>query len=971
VTSTNTTVGTITGSPAAISTGSTYYTQAISFVPATAGTTNLNLATPSGYFTPSNQSVQIAATVTAPAININVNGGSFIVGNNLLGNGNLGLGAAPPSSRTLTLTSSDPTHFLLSTSPTTVGSASVTLQLTAGSSSVPAFYVEGQNYSGATAITASLTASASGYGNGTATVNLYPTGLTYFTGTLNTTTFSSPSTLAVYLLVLTPGTLTYYTNGDPLGPQAPSPVPVAVTSTNTTVGTITGSPAAISAGSNYYTQAISFVPAAAGTTNLNLATPTGYFTPSNQSVQIAATVTAPAISINVNGGSFIVGNNLLGNGTLGLGAAPPSNRTLTLTSSDPTHFLLSANRATVGTASITLQLTAGNSSVPAFYVEGQNFSGTTAITATLTASASGYTNGTATVSLYPTGLTYFSSSLNTTTFSSPSTLTVYLIVLNPGTLTHYTNGYPLGPQAPGAAVPVSVTSTNTSVGTITGSPASITAGSNYYTQAISFVPATAGTTNLNLAIPTGYFTPSNQSVQIAATVTAPAISLNINGGSNIVGNNLLSNGSLGLGAAPPSNETLTLTSSDPTHFLLSTSPTTVGTASIALQLTGGSGSVPAFYVEGRNFSGAGAITATLTASAAGFSDGVATLSLYPTGLTYFSGTLSTTTFSSPSPLNAYLVILSPGTLNLYTYGYPLGPQALGAVPVSVTSTNTSVGTITGGPASIPVGSYISSTFNFVPATAGTTNLNLATPLGYFTPANQAVQLVTTVAAPAINIQVNGSSFIVGNNLLSNGNLSLGGAPPSNETLTLTSSDPTHFLLSTSPTTLGSTSVTLQLTAGSFSAPAFYVQGQNFSGTSAITATLTASAAGYSDGVATVSLYPTGLTYLSSTLPTTTTSSPTPVTVYLIMLNPGTLTYYTYGYPLGPQAPGAVPVSVTSANTSVGTLTGSPASIGVGTYYTQAISFVPVAVGTTNLDLATPTGYFMPSNQPVQIIATVQ
>jgi hypothetical protein len=477
---------------------------------------------------------------------------------------------------------------------------------------------------------------------------------------------------------------------------------------------------------------------------------------------------------------------------------------------------------------------------------------------------------------------------------------------------------------------------------------------------------------LNLAIPTGYFTPSNQSVQIAATVTAPAISLNINGGSNIVGNNLLSNGSLGLGAAPPSNETLTLTSSDPTHFLLSTSPTTVGSASITLQLTGGSASVPAFYVQGRNFSGAGAITATLTASAAGYSDGIATLSLYPTGLTYFTATLNTTTFSSPTPLTVYLVMLQPGTLNYYTHGYPLGPQAPGAaVPVSVTSTNTSVGTVTGGPASIPAGSYTTSALNFVPATAGTTNLNLAVPTGYFTPANQAVQIAATVSAPAISLNVNGSN-IVGNNLLSNGSLGLGAAPPSNETLTLTSSDPTHFLLSTSPTAVGSASITLQLTGGSASVPAFYVEGQNFNGVSAITATLTASAAGYSDGIAMVSLYPTGLTYFASALNTTTSSSPTPLTVYLVVLNPGTLTYVTSGNPLGPQAPGAVPVSVISTNTSVGTITGSPAAISAGSnYYTQAISFVPATAGTTNLNLATPTGYFMPSNQSVQIIATVQ
>jgi hypothetical protein len=290
-----------------------------------------------------------------------------------------------------------------------------------------------------------------------------------------------------------------------------------VTSTNTSVGTITGSPASISAGGNYYTQAINFVPATAGTTNLNLTIPTGYFTPANQSTQIVATVTAPSMNITVNGGTSIVGNNLLSNGNISLGAAPPSNETLTVTSSDPSHFLLSTSATTVGSASITLQLTAGSTSVPAFYIEGQNFSGTGAITATLTASAAGYSDGVSTLSLYPTGLTYFTSTLNTTTTSSPSTLTVYLLVLTPGTLTYVTNGYPLGPQAPGP-VPVAVTSTNTSVGTIAGSPASISAGGPYYTQAISFVPATAGTTNLNLATPAGYFTPSNQSVQIVATV---------------------------------------------------------------------------------------------------------------------------------------------------------------------------------------------------------------------------------------------------------------------------------------------------------------------------------------------------------------------------------------------------------------------------------------------------------------------
>src|SRR6202044_492109 len=120
------------------------------------------------------------------------------------------------------------------------------------------------------------------------------------------------------------------------------------------------------------------------------------------------------------------------------------------------------------------------------------------------------------------GLTFFSNSINTTSFSAPSVLTTYVAVLNPGTLTYYTYGNILGPQA--APIPVSVASTNTGVGTVTGNPASIAAGS-YFTQTESFQPVGAGTTNLNLATPTGYFTPANEPVQIVATVTAPAITV--------------------------------------------------------------------------------------------------------------------------------------------------------------------------------------------------------------------------------------------------------------------------------------------------------------------------------------------------------------------------------------------------------------------------------------------------------------
>src|SRR6202021_686718 len=208
---------------------------------------------------------------------------------------------------------------------------------------------------------------------------------------------------------------------------APGSVPVAVNSSSTSVGTVTGSPSSIGVGT-YYTQAISFVPAGAGTTNLNITEPTAYSTPSNGAVQMVTTVTSPALNLNAP----VIGNNLIAQGSLGLGAAPPAtlpNPTITLTSSDPTHFLLTADATKVGSASITLPLTPGSFNLPAYYIEGQNFSGTTAITATLTASSAGYANGTFTLTLYPTGLSYWpgnNGTISTTTFSAPSVLTAYL-----------------------------------------------------------------------------------------------------------------------------------------------------------------------------------------------------------------------------------------------------------------------------------------------------------------------------------------------------------------------------------------------------------------------------------------------------------------------------------------------------------------------------------------------------------------
>jgi len=67
----------------------------------------------------------------------------------------------------------------------------------------------------------------------------------------------------------------------------------------------------------------------------------------------------------------------------------------------------------------------------------------------------------------------------------------------------------------------------------------------------------------------------------------------------------------------------------------------------------------------------------------------------------------------------------------------------------------------------------------------------------------------------------------------------------------------------------------------------------------------------------------------------------------------------------------VPVSVTSTNTNVGTITGSPAPIAVGTYYTQAISFVPATAGNHQLEPGThPPATSHRQIKAVQLVTTV-
>ena len=151
---------------------------------------------------------------------------------------------------------------------------------------------------------------------------------------------------------------------------------------------------------------------------------------------MTATVAQPAIAIN----SYTIGNNTYSQLGITINARTPTNETMTVTSSDPAHFLLSTSASVAGSASVNVQLTANDPYVPVVYIQGQNFSGSTAITATVTASAPLYNDGTATQALYPTGIGVPSySAINTSSTSAPTQIRPQLMILSPGSLSYYLN----------------------------------------------------------------------------------------------------------------------------------------------------------------------------------------------------------------------------------------------------------------------------------------------------------------------------------------------------------------------------------------------------------------------------------------------------------------------------------------------------------------------------------------------------
>lgn len=279
--SSNTSVGTVSPTQLTIPAGS--FTNTALFTPVGAGTTNISVDVPAGFNTPSAGYKAVTATVTtATALP-----SSATIGKNLQVLGTLTISQpAGAGGLNVTLTSNNSSSLRLSNSPTTAGTASITVNIPAGATSAN-YYIQAFADSGS----ATYSSSATGFGTGTGTVNFLPSGVVLsgpfgigfpFAAPVKTT--DPPSTVTAFTAALD-------ANGAFLETQQLAgglTVTANLSSSNTTVGTVTPQ-VTITGGTDSATG--QFTAKAAGQATVTVATPAGYSTPQTAYATARFTVT--------------------------------------------------------------------------------------------------------------------------------------------------------------------------------------------------------------------------------------------------------------------------------------------------------------------------------------------------------------------------------------------------------------------------------------------------------------------------------------------------------------------------------------------------------------------------------------------------------------------------------------------------------------------------------------------------------
>jgi hypothetical protein len=503
VTSAPTSVGTISSSPLAFSSGLTSLTTQFNAV--SVGTATLTAVVPAGFSTPANSGNVLAASVTPAGLvpgNASVGKGLETNTNVVLNGVATGGSCSSGGGLTVTISSNNASLLLLAASPTAAGQQSIQLCVNGGLNHTQDFYVYGLASSG----TVTFTASAPGFGSANGTVTLTPSGFVVAgpfglgAPSFPTSTLQPPSTITVYSAQLD-GSLNYV-GAQPVAGTAS--VGVTVTSGTTSVGTITTPTVNIAGGS--FSATTQFQPLAAGTSVISVSVPFGFSSPA-QDATVTADVSLPSFAVT---GGVSIGNNLQLQATVVIGQpAGMGGQQVTLTSNNPSQLKLSSTATGTGQTTITVTIPSGSNNTT-FYLQAFGSPAST----TYTASATGFTPRTGTIQVTASAVVISGplgqSPFNTTTSSPPTSLTVSMAQLDGSG--NFASSQTL---AGSLSLTVSLNNTNSGAATVPSS-VTITGGS---TATANFTPVAVGQATISVVTPTGYSAPPTGYGSITGVVT--------------------------------------------------------------------------------------------------------------------------------------------------------------------------------------------------------------------------------------------------------------------------------------------------------------------------------------------------------------------------------------------------------------------------------------------------------------------
>jgi len=297
-----------------------------------------------------------------------------------------------------------------------------------------------------------------------------------------------------------------------------------------------------------------------------------------------------------------------------------------------------------------------------------------------------------------------------------------------------------------------VTNCNASAGRLADSP--VVQPAREGSAVTQFDPAGEGDVTFAIKVPPGFSVPA-EFATVTASVRKPGIVVSDD---LFIGHNLEVGGALALGEyAPMGGLTVTLTSSDPSRLLLSASKTEPGSKSVQIKIPA-EGINAVYFLQALGNSG----EVEYTATAPGFRSRTGVVKLTPSGITltpYFQGppdeaqvlkketsdgTHGFTMKASgdkPMKLIVWTAQLDPKTHR--SADITVQPLRAGmSLTVPLTNSNPAVGkiasqvTITGGSDHGSV--------DFMPVSAGTTEISVVTPKDFTVPANS-TKVIGTVS----------------------------------------------------------------------------------------------------------------------------------------------------------------------------------------------------------------------------------